>query len=81
MHYSIQLFAIARERTGQAVVEVELPSEANIAELRLRLAESFPQLATILPSVRFAVNAEYVAEDFVLPEQAEIALIPPVSGG
>jgi molybdopterin synthase catalytic subunit len=33
------------------------------------------------PHTRFAVNGRYVAADSVLPDDAELACIPPVSGG
>ncbi len=41
-----------------------------------------PDLAVrLLPSVRFAVNCEYVSAESVVKDQDEIAFIPPVSGG
>jgi molybdopterin synthase catalytic subunit len=81
MRYTIQLFAIARERVGKSAVEVELPPAATIAILRQQLAQQFPVLADILPAVRFAVNADYARDQTELPPHAEVAVIPPVSGG
>lgn len=81
MRYTIQLFAVARERMGKPTLEIELPADATIGTLRLELAVQFPVLADILPAVRFAVNADYAREETQLPAAAEIALIPPVSGG
>ena len=77
----IHLFAIARQRAGRAVIEIDLPEASTVADLRSRLRDAVPDLASILPTARFAVDAEY-AEDArpILPD-SEIALIPPVSGG
>ncbi len=77
----VLLFAIARERFGRPSVEVEIPPGATAADLRSALARSSPALATVAPICRVAINAEYVDDASMIPEGAEVALIPPVSGG
>jgi molybdopterin converting factor small subunit len=52
-----------------------------VAEFKRKLFASYPTLAHWQESVKVAVNQEYAEDDEVIPEQAEIALIPPVSGG
>jgi molybdopterin converting factor small subunit len=58
---------------------VEVAEGANVADL-IRAAE---QLSVGLKeqTFRVALNSRYVGEDVVLPANAEIAFIPPVSGG
>jgi molybdopterin converting factor subunit 1 len=77
----VRLFALARERAGGPSVVVDLPEGSTVADLKSALARSFPALAPLIPSLRIAVNAEYVADDGLLPPGAEVAVIPPVSGG
>lgn len=81
MSYRIQLFAAARQRLGCSWVEVHLPPPATAAALRKALAERFPPLADLATQARLAINQQYASEDAVVPPDAEIALIPPVSGG
>ncbi len=81
MRLKVKLFAIARERAGRDCVEVELPAAATVGHLRSALVEQHPPLAPILAHVRLAVNSEYAADSQVIPAAAEVALIPPVSGG
>ena len=81
MRLRIALFAVARERAGRGVIEVEVSEGATVADLRTAIAAEYPALATLLPATRIAVNADYARDDFPLPAAAEIALIPPVSGG
>jgi molybdopterin synthase sulfur carrier subunit len=81
MNVRVRLFAAARQAAGRDAVEVDLPPGATIADLRGRLAEEFPQLSAILPHVLFAVNTEYAGDSTPIPAGAEIACIPPVSGG
>jgi molybdopterin synthase sulfur carrier subunit len=52
-----------------------------VGELRKLLVEREPHLADVLKVCLFAVNQEYVGEDFVLKGGETVAVIPPVSGG
>ena len=81
MRLRVKLFAVARQRAGQAEIEVELPEQATVRQLRSALAEQFPPLVEVLAHTRIAVNSDYAAADFPLSTASEIALIPPVSGG
>ncbi len=78
----VKLFAVARQRAGQDHVEVELPSAAaTVADLRAAIVDRCPALADLLPHMKVAVNNDYAADGARLPASAELALIPPVSGG
>jgi molybdopterin converting factor subunit 1 len=77
----LRLFALARERAGKAEVVLELPERANVAHLRHALGEAYPSLRPLLPHLMIAVNAEYADERTLIPPGAELAAIPPVSGG
>jgi molybdopterin converting factor subunit 1 len=77
----IKLFAVARERAGKVAVEVELPDGATVRQLRAAIVEQHPPLATVMLHARLAVDSEYAADAMTVPADAEIALIPPVSGG
>jgi molybdopterin converting factor subunit 1 len=81
MNLCVKLFAVARQRVGRDWIEVELPDGATVGQLRSAVAEQFPPLADVLTSVRFAVNSDYATEATPIPSAAEVAVIPPVSGG
>ncbi len=81
MKATIQLFAGARELAGQGQLEVELPAAATVAQLRAALLADCPPLAPLLPHALFAINTNYATDETPIPEGAEIACIPPVSGG
>jgi molybdopterin converting factor small subunit len=77
----VQMFALAKEKAGRPFVELELPLRATVSDLRRALGEACPGLAPLLPNVMIAVNSEYADDGFQIPEGAEVAAIPPVSGG
>ena len=45
------------------------------------LAERYPPAAELLARSAIAIDAEYATPDQPIPSQAEVACIPPVSGG
>jgi molybdopterin converting factor small subunit len=77
----VRLFAVARQAAGRESLELELPEGATIGELRSRLAAQVPPLAGLLGQVTFALGTRYAADDAVIPPGADVACIPPVSGG
>ncbi len=81
MNVRVLLFAAARELAGTGQIELQLPEEATIGELRRQLAGEVPRLANLLPQVMFAVDAAYVRDEDPVRPNCEIACIPPVSGG
>ncbi len=74
-------FATLRERAGTKSLELDIPDEMTIQELKGRLAEEFPNLKESMRSVLITINREYAFEEAVVPEGAEIGMFPPVSGG
>ncbi len=77
----VQLFAAARELAGVPSVSLDVPHGATVAELRHGLSQSHPALAALVIRSRIAVDCEFADDSAVVPEGAELALIPPVSGG
>jgi molybdopterin converting factor subunit 1 len=80
VNINIALFGIAREIVGQPSLSLTAPEGQSAAGLLAELRRTYPDLAG-LRSLAVAVNNEYAADDVVLRERDEIALIPPVSGG
>jgi MoaE-MoaD fusion protein len=78
---TIKLFATLRERARTAELSREFPDGTTVGEIWSRLLGEFPALGGHHDGVAFAVNQEYVREDFRPRNQDEVAFIPPVSGG
>ncbi len=78
---TVLLFAIARDLAGASAVDVPVPDGATVGTMRAALADVYPALAVLLPRCRVAVGQAFAADTDVVPVGAEVALIPPVSGG
>lgn len=81
MTYEVRLFARAKDVAGTESIQVELPQGATVADLRARLAAECPALAGLLERCAIAVNDEFADKTLILPHPAEVAVLPPVSGG
>jgi len=77
----VRLFARARDLARADTLHIELSDGATVADLRHRLAADYPALAGLLERSALAVEEEFATDSLVLPANAEIALLPPVSGG
>lgn len=74
-------FATLRDRAGVKSVELQIAPQSNIADFRVLLIEKFPALADLMSHTLVSMNHEYVFDESIIPDRAEIALFPPVSGG
>lgn len=79
----VLFFATLRERAGARSIELEVGPGTTIEQLKTLLVERFPRLGSqdLLQHCLAAINHEYRFDEAVIPEGAEIALFPPVSGG
>jgi molybdopterin synthase sulfur carrier subunit len=80
MIVNVLAFGIAKDIFGSASVNLELQEAATVHSLRTALEAQYPRL-TQLASFMIAVNNEYAANEVVLQQRDEVAIIPPVSGG
>jgi molybdopterin synthase catalytic subunit len=80
-HIKLLFFATIRDRAGVKSLEMDIPAEMTILELKEKLVGEYPNLKESLHSVLMTINREYAFDEAVVPPNAEIALFPPVSGG
>ncbi len=80
MALQVLYFAGARDAAGTAR-ETLAGVPASVGALRRALESAHPPLARILPRCRIAVDQEFAGDDAPLRDGAEVAIVPPVSGG
>ena len=77
----VLFFANLRDYVGAKSVEIEIPTGTTIQRLTDLLVIKYPRLEKVKDSMMAAINREYAAGEQIIPEEAEIAFFPPVSGG
>jgi MoaE-MoaD fusion protein len=78
---NVLFFATIRELTGTRQTSLELPEGASVADAKHMLIEKYPSLKLAMDTTVVAVNREFSPDEDILPDGAEIAIFPPVSGG
>ena len=85
MHLTILYFAALRERVGFAREECEVPATVTtVGALRdwiVARGAPWADAFGALPRVRAAVNHAMADAETALPDRAEVAFFPPVTGG
>lgn len=81
MRIKITFYSYFKDLTGAAQVEEEVSSPCTISELVDRLSQRFPKLASMRKATLVAVGLEYCPPNYVLKENDEVSLFPPVQGG
>ena len=76
----VSLFAGMAAAIGRRSVELSWEG-GTAATLRSRLAAECPTIAPLLARSTVAIGDRYVTDDALVPCDADVAIIPPVSGG
>jgi molybdopterin converting factor subunit 1 len=74
-------FATLRDRAGTKFIEIDIPMDLTVQGLKDKISSEFPSLKESMSSVLITINREYAFDDAVIPQNAELAMFPPVSGG
>jgi molybdopterin synthase catalytic subunit/molybdopterin converting factor small subunit len=77
----VRLFAMQRELAGTKLLTLTLRPDATVEDAWAALVAQVPALAPGRETVRFAVDGDYADPTTALHDGAELACIPPVSGG
>ncbi len=80
MEIDIILYGIARDIIGATSYSMKIGEGSTVDELLNNLKNEFPKLS-LLTSLLIAVNDEYATMEYVIKENDEVVIIPPVSGG
>ena len=81
MHVQVLFFAQARERAGLASERLELPQGSRVRDALDALARAHPELAPLRAHLAVALDGTLARGEDTLTDGAELALLPPVSGG
>ncbi|MBA9088260.1 molybdopterin synthase catalytic subunit [Fontibacillus solani] len=82
MQLSIRLFASLAETLGATSLTYHVENKPLTAgKLKELLSASYPDAASQIAISMVAVDQEYAPDDTIINDAAEVAIIPPVSGG
>ncbi len=77
----VKFFGWAKDLAGTTHWQCEIPASIGVRDMWRLLTAAYPALAPHAATFALAVNREYAAADTSIAPDAEVAVIPPVSGG
>ncbi|MBO9593693.1 MAG: MoaD/ThiS family protein [Niabella sp.] len=80
MKIRILAFGIVKEFVNSSSLEMEIPEAVTVGALKAELEALYPGMKR-LKTYLVAVNDTYAGDDETVDTNAEVAIIPPVSGG
>jgi molybdopterin synthase catalytic subunit len=78
---TVLFFAQARERTGMTSATLDLPEPSRVSDALAAIGLAHPSLDRLWPHLAVALDGQLVSPDTPIRPGAELALLPPVSGG
>ncbi|MDE0959955.1 MAG: MoaD/ThiS family protein [Planctomycetota bacterium] len=81
MQIEVLLFASLKDLAQSDRITVDLAADSSVSDLVDAISDQHPILAERLPITRVAVDDKFCSPEDLIPAGAEVALIPPVSGG
>jgi MoaE-MoaD fusion protein len=81
MKVQVLFFAQAREKAGVSHRELTLADGSHVEDAVTALTREHPALEPLWPGLAIAVGGRLVRRHAPLSDGAEMALLPPVSGG
>lgn len=80
-HIRVLFFATLRDRAGTKSIEMDIPTGMTVLEFKEIIVEKYPALSGTMDSVVLSINRDFAFDEAIIPENAEVAMFPPVSGG
>jgi molybdopterin converting factor subunit 1 len=80
----VLLFAGLKEQLQTDVLHIDVTRYEDgltLKQLKQQLQQDYPEISEALSQAMFAVNEQFAADDTLLRENDQVAVIPPVSGG
>lgn len=81
MIVTLRLFARVREQIGADSIMLAVADDGVVADVRHELGRMYPALAGLIERSAFAIHDLFADDSCSIPAGAEIAMLPPVSGG
>jgi MoaE-MoaD fusion protein len=81
IHVTVLVFAGIRDGIGKDKLHLSFPTKATLNTLIQHMHQQYPALSNHFLSSQFIVNCAIIDLDYILKDQDEIAILPPLGGG
>jgi molybdopterin converting factor small subunit len=78
---SVKLFYHLKDKAGTNLIDLELPEESTIKELKIKLIQDHPALQSQLDNIMTLINQKIAVDEDIIPMNAQVSFLTPIGGG
>jgi molybdopterin converting factor small subunit len=81
MKITIKLFYNLKERAGTGQLDLEIPAQSTIKDLKFILIRKYPTLESHLDNIMVLINQKIALDEDQISEGALVSFLTPIGGG
>ena len=78
---TVKLYYHLKDKAGTNQINLEIPENSTIKELKILLIKNYPALQSQLDNIMMLINQKIVLDEDKIPQNAQISFLTPIGGG
>lgn len=78
---SVNLYYHLKDKAGTNLINLELPENSTIKELKIILIHNYPALQSQLDNIMTLINQKIALDEDKIPLNAQVSFLTPIGGG
>jgi len=78
---TVNLYYHLKDKAGTNQINLELPDNSTIKELKILLIRDYPALQSQLDNIMTLINQKIAVDEDKIPQNAQVSFLTPIGGG
>ena len=78
---TVNLYYHLKDKAGTNQINLELPDNSTIKELKILLIRDYPALQSQLDNIMTLINQKIAVDEDKIPLNAQVSFLTPIGGG
>lgn len=78
---TVNLYYHLKDKVGTNLINLELPENSTIKELKMILIHDYPALQSQLDNIMTLINQKIAVDEDRIPQNARVSFLTPIGGG
>ena len=78
---TVNLYYHLKDKAGTNLINLEVPENSTIRELKIILVKDYPALQSQLDNIMMLINQKIAVDEDKIPLNAHISFLTPIGGG
>jgi molybdopterin converting factor small subunit len=78
---TVNLYYHLKDKAGTNLINLEVPDNSTIKELKIILVKTYPALQSQLDNIMTLINQKIAVDEDKIPLNAQVSFLTPIGGG